>query len=185
LPVTLTEFEAHLLNGHTTYLSWTSTEETDFDYYTIERSDDGIHFLPIQKIFSVPPTNGLRKYNFVDPTTITGTNYYRLAMTDKDGTVTYSAIQKISVAANAQQPIVVSITNGVVRLKANERITNLVVALYDASGRMISSTRNNTVLMATQSIALNIENSLIAKGVYAVRCSWGNGKNYQQLFVNQ
>ena len=47
LPVELLEFKAHLDNGNVR-VSWTTATEINNDYFTVERSHDGIHFVEIK-----------------------------------------------------------------------------------------------------------------------------------------
>jgi hypothetical protein len=66
---------------------WSTTSETNNDYFTIEKSSDGVHFEEISSVKGAG--NSVRRidYQFTDVEyTVGTTNYYRLKQTDLDGT---------------------------------------------------------------------------------------------------
>lgn len=87
LPVTLSNFQGEkTLQGN--LLSWTTTHEQNNDFFTLERSRDGLDFSPL----TIVPTKamngssqGLLHYSFLDVSPLSGHNYYRLVQTDVDG----------------------------------------------------------------------------------------------------
>jgi hypothetical protein len=86
LPIELLSFEGECKSG-TMNLKWTTTSETDNDYFTIERSLDGFHFEAISKVKGAGNSNKPIHYSF---RTFFGTSYYRLKQTNFDGSSKYS-----------------------------------------------------------------------------------------------
>jgi hypothetical protein len=87
LPVTLVDFRADA-SPEGVRLSWTTTEERNFDRFEIEKSENSK--LQFNMIGTVP--GGQSKYSFAESATASGPVYYRLKMIDLDGTYSYSRI---------------------------------------------------------------------------------------------
>lgn len=73
-------------------LRWTTLSEINNEYFTLERSEDGILFKEIVRIPGAGTTTERNDYMFMDEFAPKGINYYRLKQTDFDGTETYSDI---------------------------------------------------------------------------------------------
>lgn len=84
LPVTLMEY-----NGKTTAsgneLFWRTQDETDNDYFLLERSRDGRVFSELARLDGRGTTNQISQYSWTDTRPAAGTNYYRLSQYDFDG----------------------------------------------------------------------------------------------------
>jgi hypothetical protein len=85
LPVTLLYFNAQSQAGETVQLSWGTAMESNNDHFTIERSDDGIHYQVIATIPGKGDHNQPVDYSFIDHKPDQGNNFYRLSQTDRDG----------------------------------------------------------------------------------------------------
>lgn len=85
LPIELMSIESECVaNG--TILKWVSLSETNNDYYTIEKSINGIDFMPLSNIDGAGNSNQMAHYSFVDYDQSSNEAYYRLSQTDFDGT---------------------------------------------------------------------------------------------------
>jgi len=98
LPIELLFFGANL-NGNIVELSWSTASEINNDYFTIERSIDGINFSPV----SIIPSKAINghsteqlNYSCNDLNPENGINYYKLKQTDFDGKFEYSKIISIN-----------------------------------------------------------------------------------------
>ena len=85
LPVELINFQAET-RGDEVVLNWATASEINNDYFTIERSIDGVSFESIAEIKGAGNSNATLDYETIDASPIRGTNYYRLIQTDFDGT---------------------------------------------------------------------------------------------------
>lgn len=81
-----------VLTAQGSLLNWmlnASNPSADLVSFTVERSDDQVHFNPIATLnVSTDTTN----YQYTDPTPFTGTAFYRLIWTDQQGRLSYSNI---------------------------------------------------------------------------------------------
>ena len=90
LPLTFLDFSGTLKNKNVD-LEWKTTNETNTDYFEIQRASDNFNYSPIGK---VKATNipGILTYNFSDYDPEGTVNYYRLKQYDIDGKFTYSKV---------------------------------------------------------------------------------------------
>ena len=88
LPVTLTGFTLKSA-ACSNILNWSSTFESGFSHFIVERSMNGYLF---ERVGEVAATGSGTGYSFHDSNPPEGQIYYRLQMVDRDGTVTYSRI---------------------------------------------------------------------------------------------
>lgn len=98
LPITLLSFIAvYNPDDHAVELTWFTTAEINNDFFTIERSRDGLQFLPIGYLDGAGNSNTLLRYDHVDDQPLTGISYYRLKQTDYDGSFDYSPMVAVSI----------------------------------------------------------------------------------------
>lgn len=95
LPVRLISFTATKQNENVK-ISWQTAEEKNNLSYTVERSSDGMQYIPIEIIAGNKNSSGIRVYNIYDFTPLEGISYYRLKQTDYDGTIGYSSIAVVN-----------------------------------------------------------------------------------------
>ena len=92
LPVEFAFFAAEAIDGNT-LLNWSTVIEENNDYFTIERSANGIDsWEEIGTIRGAGNSSDVINYNFIDYTSMNGTSYYRVKQTDFDGQYAYSEI---------------------------------------------------------------------------------------------
>lgn len=87
LPVELLSFTGKNVNGNNV-LEWQTSSETNNDYFTVEKSTDGITFFPIARIDGAGNSTQINDYSFTDENSAALT-YYRLRQTDFNGRYEY------------------------------------------------------------------------------------------------
>lgn len=87
-PIQLIGFTAQCDNG-TALLKWTTATETNNDYFTIERSTDGITYDSIGTVKGAGNSIFDINYQFADANPLQGTSYYRLSQTSFDGSISH------------------------------------------------------------------------------------------------
>ena len=91
LPVEIINFNATSDNDHID-LTWSTASENNNDYFTIEKSNDGINFESLANIDGAGNSNTLINYSYIDKNPFEGLNYYRLKQTDFNGNFIYSNV---------------------------------------------------------------------------------------------
>jgi hypothetical protein len=95
LPVGLTSFTV-IKQDNQAHLSWETATEQNSDYFGIEHSNDGTGFNEIGKVVAIGNTSTGHSYGFIDAGPLSGMNYYRLKITDKDRRLKYSQVRMLS-----------------------------------------------------------------------------------------
>jgi hypothetical protein len=94
LAIVLGKFNASQ-QSNSVELEWQTISEENFDYFSIERSEDGDIFYEISSVPGHGNSNDPIDYSFVDENPLFGTSFYRLNAIDYDGT--YEKFQTLSV----------------------------------------------------------------------------------------
>ncbi|KYG73011.1 beta strand repeat-containing protein [Roseivirga echinicomitans] len=95
LPIVLLSFTAEV-KASKVQLQWSTASELDNDYFTIERSSNGIDFEPILYVPGKGTSEEINNYVAVDDSPISERTYYRLKQTDFNGTFDYSEVISVS-----------------------------------------------------------------------------------------
>jgi len=85
LPIQLVSFTA-VCQDYYALIQWTTATETNNDYFTIERTQDGINYTTIQVVKGAGTSSTSHTYIAIDESPLTGISYYRISQTDLDGT---------------------------------------------------------------------------------------------------
>ena len=83
-PVELVNFEGEVIE-EVIELYWRTTWEDNNDFFTIEKSANGLNYFELGTIEGNGTTELISDYSFTDPLPFEGNNYYRLSQTDFDG----------------------------------------------------------------------------------------------------
>lgn len=106
LPIELISFQAKQEND-AVGLAWITATEVNNDYFTIERSLDGIHFDFVANVKGAGNSNQVQNYSYFDRFNNLNGVYYRIKQTDYDGKFSYSDV--VYVAKSVQKSELVSV----------------------------------------------------------------------------
>jgi hypothetical protein len=126
LPITLVSFEAEPYQNDI-LTNWKTSAEINNDYFTVERSQDGVTFIPIGRVEGAGNSDYELNYTYIDKEYENGINYYRLKQTDFDGKETYSEI--VSVDFYKEQKTLLIIVNSLGQ-EVNENYKGVVFDIY-------------------------------------------------------
>ena len=87
-PVELVYFGADVVN-ESVELNWVTETELNNDYFTVERSLDGVFFETMANVEGAGTTAQQQRYSLTDDNPYKGSAYYRLKQTDLDGSFQY------------------------------------------------------------------------------------------------
>ena len=76
-------------------LKWVTTSEINNDFFTVERSVNGIDFEPILYVQGKGTSEETNTYETLDDSPLLGRSYYRLKQTDFNGAFDYSEIKMV------------------------------------------------------------------------------------------
>lgn len=136
LPVELLYFSVKYQN-QMVEVKWATDTEINNNYFTIERSSDGIHWKEIAKIHGAGNSSGKKYYKYYDREYLTEWSYYRLKQTDYDGSSETFESRAVFTKPFAHQSIVAypnPINRGGTIQLTGGKIGNW--QLHDANGRV-------------------------------------------------
>lgn len=89
VPITLLDFTG-TYRDKGIVLNWSTKTEFNTSYYTLEKSTDALGYKPLTTIRAFGNSQVPRRYSYVDEELTNFTNYYRLKITDFNGSKLYS-----------------------------------------------------------------------------------------------
>jgi Secretion system C-terminal sorting domain len=97
LPVNLKAFKARTETNNMVKVFWTTLYEKDNGYFEIQRSADGVNFVPLVRIAGVNMNGITTDYFFIDSLPLKGISFYRLKQLDLvyDDRFSYSPIERV------------------------------------------------------------------------------------------
>jgi hypothetical protein len=139
LPITLVKWSASALPGDNALLQWQTASAISFDHFEVQRSTDGVLFKDIQKVaYADSSDNPTRNYSYTDQYTWGGDLYYRLAMIDHNGAISYSAVAVLPRSATQTVKIYPTLVeNGSLFVSSTQTISQAKLELFDMNGRKI------------------------------------------------
>lgn len=137
LPVQLLSFSGTAADNQN-QLTWTTASEINNAYFTLEKSDDGIHFQTLAQLPGAGNSNQLLTYTATDDRPAFPVTYYRLQQTDFDGTVSeagFIAVSGTSAAASIQLEIAGNPCADILSFRYTCNGDHAYVHLTDLTGR--------------------------------------------------
>lgn len=166
LPVELLAFNAYR-NKDVVDIKWTTATETNNNFFSIERSKDGINFEVISIVAGSGNSSSIKNYSSTDPSPLNGVSYYRLKQTDFDGNYKYSMI--IPVKFNNEEVFFELIQNNNDNyIQYNykcSKSTKALVSIYDSNGKQI---KQEEVICSIGENNSRIFLSNLASGMYFI-----------------
>jgi hypothetical protein len=164
LPVKMESFTA-VPQGNQVNLQWKVSEQINVATHEVEASIDGRTFASIATVAS----NGNQgaTYDAVHTTPVVGINYYRIKTVEKDGTISYSEIRKVTFGKGGDVIIYPNpVQTGVVNITLTGSMINksATVSILSMDGKLISQQQ-----IANTNQTETIDVSRLASGSYIVR----------------
>jgi hypothetical protein len=172
LPVSLQEFKGREENDkHVLY--WKTTDEKNLENYVIERQTGSDPFTEIGRVLS-RGSQSLQFYQFDDVQPAAGNNYYRLKMTDKNGSFTYSNIVVLQKKSAFGYSLYPNPVKDLLTIRFNTTAARqYTVSLYNLTNQLIFQQKFNTSLSNQIEIQRPPQSQ---SGVYLLRITDTNSK---------
>jgi hypothetical protein len=152
--------------------------------FDIQQSNNTRTFTSIGN-FSATQLRCSQAFDFLDNQPLSGTNYYRLKMTEPDGNVSYSIIVAV-VGKNKDFELVAlmpTLVNSSTVLNLSSSLnTKIDIAITDNSGKLVY---RQSALINNGSNTMTLNLSELAAGTYLLNASTAEGKNSSIRFVKQ
>lgn len=184
LPVQLTSFNAAAGKDKTVILSWTTVQEEQLNYFSVERSTDGIHFESIGIVFSDRQSDGRGRYTFTDQVGLLQVPVvsYRLSSVDLNSFAQLSATRQVRLTGESVTQSISVYPNpaaGEIHIRIPQQWHNQPVSIeMIAMNGQIA--RKSYLAAATPVVVSDL--SSMKQGIYTVRLSC-NGQSATQRVV--
>ncbi|HEX8516197.1 MAG TPA: T9SS type A sorting domain-containing protein [Bacteroidia bacterium] len=127
--------------GRKNRIDWTTATETNNDYFSLERSKDGILFESLTIVDGAGSSSEIKNYTAYDNLPLEDINYYRIRQTDHDGHYTYSKV--IAVKKEIFVPEVFNIHPNPASNELNFEIQSpsaaqISIQIVDVTGRVVA-----------------------------------------------
>ncbi len=175
LPVELLSFSS-IVQKNAITLTWQTASEDNNDYFTIERSGDGIHFVPQATVKGAGTSKIKLSYNYNDYSPLAGTSYYRLKQTDYNGEFEYFSM--VSATFIHEDYIHISPMPASTELNVNldGELGQVSLQLVSVTGTVVK-----TIPKMTNEIKMDI--SGLPKGMYFLTISGENSRIVKQIIL--
>ncbi len=177
LPVTLSKFSGKSSETGVA-LNWETTGEADSETFEVQHSLDGASWNAVGQVAAKGNYDGLSTYNLHHESASAGHNYYRLKMTDRDGSFEMSRIIAVEhsfrYTGKAETYFYPNPSTGKVRLQVPDDVRD--IAVFDMTGRAISRA-------AQMKSSEEMDLSRLANGAYLVSWSDRNGRKFSQRLI--
>ncbi len=171
LPITLVSFQTKIKEGKVD-LKWVTMSEKNNDYFTLEKTKDGINYKQIKKIKGAGNFNEIIKYEETDENPYIGISYYRLSQTDFDGQQQFYPLQSVSLEIKNEstisvQPNPINLKEELKIIIASEKNQIAIVSLLDSFGRTCFSNTFQTI-ENQNTIEITLPDKII-EGIYFLK----------------
>ncbi len=158
-------------------LTWKAPSTNGITIFSIERSNDGVHFNNIGNITASVERCQL-PFNFIDENSLPVKNFYRLKITDIDRITFYS---KIVLLENDNKEIeILSVTGGNTVYINSSKQQSLQLKVVAMDGSMIYM---NNKIITTGSNKIELPLNKLSKGVYTLIIYTNDGEMITKRFV--
>lgn len=185
LPIELVLFTGHT-EGTINKLIWITMSEVNNDYFTLEKSADGINFTPFDKINGAGNSTIELDYSAYDYQPFSGISYYRLKQTDYNGAFSYSNIVALDNGLNtiSVENMYPNPTNDFINFDFNTPVKgNIHTQVIAYTGQVVT---DNIQSVSEGKSILKTDMSNFAKGIYSLRISFDLiGYSYTSLVVKE
>jgi hypothetical protein len=176
LPLDLISFTANNINDQYVQLKWSTSGETTFDHFDVERSTGGVVFSKLTEVRGETAGSGVQYYSAVDDNPLNGINYYRLKEVGLNGNIFYSKIITVNISKDPAPRISPNPANTYFTvLSGAEPIEE--INLLDASGKKIEH-----VVNGYSSTSVTVATGSLAAGIYIVEIKTASHAYHQKLF---
>jgi len=134
-PIVLTYFGAKSLEN-AVELTWTTASEENNDYFTLERSSNGLDYHELTRVDGAGNSFEALNYSYQDKNPYQGVSYYRLKQTDYDGTNETFKVVAVEFYGKATAVKVMQTLGGGNELLIHNNLDEENIAyIYDMTGR--------------------------------------------------
>jgi hypothetical protein len=186
IPVTWSEISGRI-NANIAEIEWHTFSESGSSNFGLERSTDGITFSNIKTLPAAGNSNLTRYYTCLDDNLPLSNPmiYYRVKMTDADGSYRYSKMIALKNCITAHvdniYPTVTNKNSQVHVLMTSDISQEAFIEIYGVSGRLISK-QSASLIKGKNDLLVNCK-AVETKGVYIIKIIAGEFTAIRKIFI--
>jgi hypothetical protein len=173
LPLSITSVKAYPKNTNIV-VEWTVENESNMQEYKVEKSADGVNFVPVNTVAANNSTAS--NYNWLDDQPSIGSNYYRIKSVDVNGKTFISKVVEVTISGGIPAISIYPnpVKNGMIHLQlVNQPEGHYGIQLINKMGQiMVSKQVNHVAGSSNETIPLN---KYLARGIYQVEITQPGG----------
>jgi hypothetical protein len=184
LPIELLDFNCNIIGEKTVELKWTTATESNSDYFSVERSIDGLNYESIGMANGAGNSVTTLHYSLKDASALSDISYYRLKMVDLDGSYKYSPICSVTnQSSNNNGDVIIypNPTNSWITVDFNHSAYSQpdAYSIMDITGKKIevNTIKNNNSVI--------IDMSSLQPGMYMLEVIKGNQKSVKKITLQK
>lgn len=175
LPITLTYFEATCTEQNILYFSWETASEIDNEYFTIEKTIDGLNFEEVARIQGAGNSIVTKQYQHqVKDSDINA--YFRLKQTDYNANTSYSKLISPSCTEGSELKVYPNPSNGTFIVNGYPKNAQLIV-LNDLGQQIIAK--------EADSYSSHLDLSRYSDGIYFLKVLSDSQSQTIKLILNK
>lgn len=166
-------------------LNWTTLQESNNSFFTLEHSQDGKNFSTLDKVYSQAEDGNSKKpihYDYTHTSISPGHNYYRLSQTDIDGksTLVSKVLHQFNTTYSEGFIVYPNPVDNTVSIRMNETEKSTLV-LTDMYGNVI---KRIEISGSSQTQNLSFSTEYLQAGTYAILVQ-KNGKTHDARILTK
>ena len=180
LPVRLTSFTGSIVNKKA-QIKWSVDENETGSHFNVERSSDGRNFTSAAMIMNTAKA-GMESYTYTDVNDLNGAAYYRLKMSNKDGSEKFSNVIMLKAGDASSNSLTLMqnpVTNSVNFTYNAPKPGTYSVSIYNTAGLKLFASKINCQ-SGVNSVSLPID-AKMASGVYVMEVSGNAERAVKQI----
>ena len=171
-------------DGNSINLNWSTSSETNSDYFIIQRSKDGVLFDDVMQEIATGNSSVATRYSVTDYRPYTATSFYRVVEVDADGKFTQIGLT----IANFEMELSMNVYPGPSQNTFNVSITaktqkQVLVVVRDVQGNEFFS---KVILVRSVDEIMAIEpEGKLPKGLYTIVASSNNAIYSKKIMITR
>lgn len=163
LPLSLINFDLQTLDKRVIRLFWSTATEINNDYFSVEKSYNGISWEIVTKVKANGHSTTIQNYSTIDLNPFTGVTYYRLKQVDSDGRFSYSKILSNSITNKSSINIYPNPASDHISFTEMQN----EIEIYNSMGQIAIPKKRNIKTVATENLI---------NGIYFIKTDKANYK---------
>lgn len=179
LSIELVVFDATLNSRQTVDVDWTTTTETNSDYFLIEKMDEVENWKEISKVEAAGNSNFKIDYSSEDTHPNIGLNYYRLKEVDLDGVTNISEIKVVNLETSEDFIIYPNPANFSFIIQGKE-LENKKIKIVNSIGQEVNISNTTPSNNFKQ-----FDTSHLSDGIYSIQIIEENKTSTHRLIIHK